>query len=108
MRKPSRRNERERKNGNRQMLLAGKQILVTGATGFVGGTLATRLAAAGAQVRALARSPEEAGFLQDKEVIEIVWGDITDAKRIREVAKGNNLVFHWRGPCAATRRSCRW
>ena len=79
------------------MLLAGKQVLVTGATGFVGGTLASRLAAGGAQVRALARSPEKAAFLRGKESIEIIQGDITDADRMHAVTRGCDFVFHVAG-----------
>ncbi|MCU0511989.1 MAG: SDR family NAD(P)-dependent oxidoreductase [Anaerolineae bacterium] len=74
--------------------LAGQTVLVTGATGFVGGALARRLAAAGVQVRALARRPERERFLRGVPGIEIVPGDITDAERMRQVVAGCTVVFH--------------
>jgi nucleoside-diphosphate-sugar epimerase len=65
--------------------LRGETVLVTGATGFLGGALALRLAAEGVQVRALARTPEKGAFLCESahaDRIEIVQGDILDADRL--------------------------
>lgn len=83
---------------NEMPALAGKTVFVTGATGFLGGALALRLAReAGIRVRALARRPERAGLLRDVPNIDIVTGDITDAARMRELAADCDTVFH----CAA-------
>lgn len=76
------------------MALTGKRVLVTGGSGFLGGALVRRLAEAGAQVRALARSPEKASYIQNLENVDIVQGDITDAKRMAEVMDGCDVVFH--------------
>ncbi len=76
------------------MSLSGKIVLVTGATGFLGGALAIRLAQEGACVKALARRPEKAGFLQSNPNIEIVQGDINNAARMVEVTQGCEYVFH--------------
>ncbi|MBZ0302760.1 MAG: NAD-dependent epimerase/dehydratase family protein [Anaerolineae bacterium] len=76
------------------MSLSSSTVLVTGATGFLGGVLAQRLAAEGAQVRALARSPQKAGLIRGLPGIEIVEGDITDADRMRAVTQGCRFVFH--------------
>jgi nucleoside-diphosphate-sugar epimerase len=76
------------------MTLAGKTVLVTGSTGFLGGALAQRLAADGVQVRALARRPERSGFLRPIPNIEVVQGDITDAERMQQIAEGCEAVFH--------------
>jgi 2-alkyl-3-oxoalkanoate reductase len=73
---------------------AGKTVLVTGATGFVGGTLALRLAEVGAQVKALARSPEKATRIRDVPNITVVQGDVTDAERMTAVIQGSQVVFH--------------
>lgn len=76
------------------MTLAGKTVLVTGATGFLGGALAMRLAQEGVSVRALARRPEKGDFLRAASHIEIVQGSINDAERMAEVSQGCDYVFH--------------
>src|SRR5262245_20272631 len=50
-------------------------ILVTGATGLVGGAIAQQLAAARVPARALVRNPERAGALR-KAGVEVVIGDL--------------------------------
>lgn len=75
------------------MSLTDQQVLITGATGFLGGALARRLAAEGARVRALARSARKADLLRDAGV-EIVTGDVTDADAMRRAAAGCRVVFH--------------
>ncbi len=79
---------------DRHMTLFGKPVLVTGATGLLGGALTKRLAGDGAQVRALARNSEGNRFLHDIEGIEIIQGNITDANRMRDVIQGCEIVFH--------------
>ncbi|MBL8116027.1 MAG: NAD-dependent epimerase/dehydratase family protein [Anaerolineae bacterium] len=74
--------------------LSGQRVLLTGATGFLGGATAVILAGQGAQVRALARRPEKGVFLKSRENIEIVQGDITDAERMRSVSEGCDYVVH--------------
>lgn len=74
--------------------LTDKKILVTGATGFLGGAIVRRLSAEGAHVRALARRPNRDRYLQGLENVEIVSGDITDTPRMREVIDGCDFVFH--------------
>ena len=76
------------------MELKGKQVLITGATGFIGGQLAKRLhIKEGVQVRALARTPAKGQWLADLGV-ELVQGDITDAASVQEAMQGCELVFH--------------
>lgn len=76
------------------MTIRGKTILVTGASGFLGGKLAVRLAGEGAKVKALVRHPAKADFLRKHANIEIVQGDIREAERMREVSQDCFLVFH--------------
>ena len=74
--------------------LANHTILVTGATGFIGGHLARRLQTKeGARVRALVRSPHKAAPLADLG-IEIIPGDITDPDAVREATRGADIVYH--------------
>jgi dihydroflavonol-4-reductase len=70
--------------------------LVTGATGFLGLHLVRELAAGGASVRVLARSPATAAPLQELGV-EPVMGDILDADSVRRAARGCARVFHLAG-----------
>ncbi|HHB89887.1 MAG TPA: NAD-dependent epimerase/dehydratase family protein [Anaerolineae bacterium] len=71
-----------------------KTILITGATGFIGGHLARRLQTQeDARVRALVRSPQKAAPLADLG-IEIVPGDITDPDAVREATRGADIVYH--------------
>ncbi len=76
------------------MELADKKALITGATGFIGGRLAERLATEeGVHVRGLARTPAKGQWLADLGV-EIVPGDITDPASLQAAMTGCELVFH--------------
>jgi len=71
-----------------------KNVLVTGATGFIGSHLVRRNLAEGHRVRALVRPGNSLGIdLQDRGV-EVAWGDLTDAQSIREAVAGSDVVFH--------------
>ncbi|MBZ0295916.1 MAG: NAD(P)-dependent oxidoreductase [Anaerolineae bacterium] len=76
------------------MTLADKRVFVTGASGFLGGALSRRLAAEGAQVRALTRNPDHATYIQNIPNIELVQGSITDADRMHSLMSGCDYVFH--------------
>ena len=72
------------------MKLAGKRVLVTGASGFIGSHLVQRLVAEDAQVRAMTHyrsdpSLDNLRFLAPDEfgAIEIVRGNIEDAFFVR-------------------------
>ena len=72
-------------------------VLVTGATGFTGGHLATTLARRGYQVRALVRSRSLARFAASNAAaagVEAVEGDLSDAANVRRAAEGASVVYH--------------
>jgi dihydroflavonol-4-reductase len=74
----------------------GKLVLVTGATGLLGGMTARRLLAEGARVRGLARQPARAAELAAAGA-EIVVGDLTDAPSLERAVEGCQAVFHFAG-----------
>jgi len=80
---------------------SGKQVLVTGAGGFIASHLVERLVSEGAQVRAFVRynSRNDVGMLRliDSTVfskLEIVRGDLRDVEAVRGAVRGVDTVFH--------------
>jgi dihydroflavonol-4-reductase len=69
------------------------KVLVTGATGFVGGAVARQLAASGHTVRAMARPGAETGLLA-RDGIEIVRGDLLDATSFAPALRGMDALVH--------------
>ncbi|HLF04369.1 MAG TPA: hopanoid-associated sugar epimerase [Dehalococcoidia bacterium] len=72
------------------------RVLVTGATGFIGGNLARALCARGYDVRALVR-PGSNTLTIDGTRVQAVPGDILDRESVRRAAQDCQGVFH----CAA-------
>jgi len=72
------------------------RVLLTGATGYVGGRLAPRLLAAGYRVRCLARSPRKLGdrAWAKEERIEIVQGDLNDEASLKAVLRGCRAAYY--------------
>lgn len=77
--------------------------LVTGATGFIGTRLVSRLAERGCRVRALSRRPDpppppglgpDAPHPLKQPLVELVQGDITDAASLERAMAGCDRVFH--------------
>ncbi|MFQ5437024.1 MAG: SDR family NAD(P)-dependent oxidoreductase, partial [Anaerolineae bacterium] len=80
---------------------AGKQVLVTGAGGFIGSHLAERLVQAGAQVRAFVRytSRGDHGLLallppDARQKLAVVAGDLRDPLAVQQAVAGCQVVFH--------------
>lgn len=79
------------------------RVLVTGATGFIGGHLVEALAAHGERVVCLVRRPlpiESA----PRSKVEQVRGDITSLEAVRAAVRGVDVVYHVAGLLAAPRR----
>ena len=70
------------------------KVLVTGASGFTGGSLARFLARQGDAVRALVRRRDRAGILAGLASIEIVEGDLTDRESLRRAVAGVDVVYN--------------
>jgi len=74
--------------------LAGRRVLVTGATGFIGGRLVERLIVEhGAEVRVLVRNLAAAARLARFPVTEL-RGDITSSPDLAVAIQGCDAVFH--------------
>jgi nucleoside-diphosphate-sugar epimerase len=83
------------------------QVLLTGASGFIGGHLVRELQAAGCAVRALSRRPESDALVRALGA-EPVRGTLADPAALRAAVSGCEAVFHaaadlslWRAGAAA-------
>jgi len=84
------------------------RVLITGATGFIGGHLARYLAAHGHHVRALVRR-DSLSLAEDG--VELARGDIADFEAVRAAMDGVEAIFHlaaardvWGAPDAVYQR----
>jgi nucleoside-diphosphate-sugar epimerase len=72
------------------------RVLITGATGLLGGHLIKELQQRGEDIRALVLPVENADKLV-KQGVEVVRGDVTDASTLGPALKDVELVFHLAG-----------
>src|SRR5512138_188522 len=71
-----------------------KLILVTGATGYVGGRLVPRLVEAGYRVRCLVRDPNRLQGRPWLKHVEVVSGDARDAGTLTEALKDVSIAYY--------------
>jgi uncharacterized protein YbjT (DUF2867 family) len=76
------------------MKKTAKPILVTGATGYVGGRLVPRLLAAGYGVRCLVRDPERLQGFPWSDRVEVVRGDALDQSSLVMAMQGVSDAYY--------------
>ncbi|MFE3863033.1 NAD-dependent epimerase/dehydratase family protein [Streptomyces goshikiensis] len=69
-------------------------ILITGATGFLGGHLVDACVREGHTVRALVRAGADTTRLRSLPGLELAVGDLSDAGSLRAAAEGQDTVLH--------------
>ena len=70
------------------------RILLTGATGYIGGRLVPRLLTAGHEVRCLVRTPSKLDQRPWRDSVEVVQGDVLDELSLKEAAIGCQAAFY--------------
>ncbi|SMG36468.1 SDR family oxidoreductase [Agreia pratensis] len=73
---------------------AQSRVLVTGATGYVGGRLVPRLIDAGFRVRVLVRDPVKLTDVPWASEVEIVTGDLDDASTLPAAMEGVEVLYY--------------
>ncbi len=71
-----------------------KSVLVTGATGYIGGRLVPRLLEAGYDVAVFVRSPHKLTDVPWTEGVTIIEGDLEDAQAVSAACAGKDVVYY--------------
>ena len=68
--------------------------MVTGATGYIGGRLAPRLAAEGHEVRCVVRTPDKMRDVPWAQQVEVVRGDVLDEESMHRACRGADVLYY--------------
>lgn len=71
-----------------------KKVLVTGASGYIGGRLVPRLLEAGYEVRVVVRSVSKLSGVPWRDEVEIMTGDLSDVESIVPAMVGIDVVYY--------------
>ncbi|MFO8173912.1 MAG: SDR family oxidoreductase [Longimicrobiales bacterium] len=69
-------------------------VLVTGATGYIGGRLVPRLLEAGHSVRVLVRDPDRLKARPWTDRVDILRGDVGSSERVAEAVRGMDAAYY--------------
>src|SRR5215813_10842312 len=72
------------------------QVLLTGATGFIGSHVLERLMASGKRIRILAQ-PETVKDIPHVDRMQVVIGSVTEQSSLVEATQGVHTVYHLAG-----------
>ena len=70
------------------------KVLVTGATGYIGGRLLPRLLSLGHEVRVLVRDPKRLTSKPWAEEVEVMQGDVHNPESLRRAASGVEAAYY--------------
>lgn len=71
-----------------------RTVLVTGATGYIGGRLVPRLLEAGHRVKVLVRSPDKIAGVPWLQQVDVVRSSLDDAGALREALTGVDVLYY--------------
>ena len=71
-----------------------QRVVVTGASGYIGGRLVPRLLAAGYEVRVAVRTPERLRDYPWVGDVEVVRADLTDAAEVERAVDGMDVLYY--------------
>lgn len=74
--------------------MTSRRVLVTGATGYIGGRLVPKLREAGYEVRVLVRTPLKLRDVPWADGVEIVQGDLADRDSLDSACQGIDVLYY--------------
>src|SRR3954468_8397984 len=71
-----------------------KSVLVTGATGYIGGRLVPRLLEAGHRVKVVVRTPAKIAGVPWLDDVEVIQGSVDDGDALRKALDGVDVLYY--------------
>ena len=78
----------------RHLYCGAMKVLVTGATGYVGGRLVPKLLERGHSVRVIVRDRHRLDDVPWRDAVEIVQGDLADRESVRSAVASQDVVYY--------------